>query len=267
MLGDKNKYIEHIEDREQHIVMRKIIDKAEAVLKYHETAYTDFLDPYQRELAASILNRLDVSYYGEGGLLDAERKSIIIFPDYMTKETIKESLDEYPIKAIKIEGSFKFNSVSHRDFLGAILGLGIKREVVGDIFIKEDFATVILHGEISDFVMYNLKQIGKESVDIKEIDLRDVEKPIEEYTDVNLTISSLRLDALVSGICKISRNKSTILINQSKVKVNWRPIDNISFEINQGDVLSIRGFGRLKLVECMGHSKKGREKIRVRVYK
>ncbi len=263
MLGDKNEYIEHIDDKEQHIVMRKIIDKAEAVLKYHETNYTDFLDPYQRELARSILNRLDVSYYGEGGLEEAERKSIIIFPEYMTKNTIEEN----PIRAIKIEGSFKFNSVNHRDFLGAIMGLGIKREVVGDIFVKEDFATVILHADILDFVMYNLDQIGKESVDVKEIDLTEVEKPIEEYTDVNLTISSLRLDALISGVCKMSRNKASILINQNKVKVNWRPIDNISFEINEGDVLSIRKFGRVKLIECLGHSKKGKEKIRVRVYK
>lgn len=263
MLGDKNKYIEHIDDQEQHIVMRKIIDKAESVLKYHETAHTDFLDPYQRELAISILNRLDISYYGEGGLEDAERKSIIMFPEYMTKETIEEN----PIKAIKIDGSFKFNSVNHRDFLGAIMGLGIKREVVGDIFVHEDFATVILHGEILDFVMYNLKQIGKESVEIKEIDLAEVEKPIEDYTDVNLTISSLRLDVLISGICKMSRSKASILVNQSKVKVNWKVIDNVSFEINEGDMLSIRQFGRIKLVECLGHSKKGKERIRVRVYK
>ena len=262
MLGDKNKYIEHIEDEEQHIVMRKIIDKAEAVLKYHETTYTDFLDPYQRELAYSILNRLDISYYSEGGLDDAERKSIVIFPEYMPEDSIKN-----PIKAIKIEGSFKFNSVNHRDFLGALMGLGIKREVVGDIFVKEDFATVILHKDILDFVMYNLKQIGKEGVEVKEIDLTEVEKPIEDYTEVTLTISSLRLDTLISGVLKISRNKSTILINQNKVKVNWRPINNISFEINQGDMLSVRKFGRIKLLECLGQSKKGKERIKVRLYK
>ena len=186
MLGDKNKYIEHIDDKEQHIVMRKVIDKAEAVLKYHETTYTDFLDPYQRELARSILNRFDISYYAEGGNEEAERKSIIIFPEYMTKDTI----EHYPIRAIKIEGSFKFNSVSHRDFLGAIMGLGITREVVGDIFVHEDFAVVILHGDILDFVMYNLKQIGKESVEVKEIDLSEVKKPEEDYDDLVLTISS-----------------------------------------------------------------------------
>ena len=263
MLGDKTKYIEHIEDKDQHIVMRKVIDKAESVLKNHEIAHTDFLDPYQRDLAYSILNRLDVSYYEEGGLEDAERKSIIIFPEYMTIETIEEN----PIKALKIEGNFKFNSINHRDYLGAIMGLGIKREVVGDIFITESSATVMLHMEMLDFFIYNLKQIGKESVEVSEISLEYIERPVEEYDDIRLTISSLRLDTLISGVCKISRNKSAILINQSKVKVNFRPIENISFEINEGDVLSIRKFGRIRVLESLGENKKGKQVLRVRVYK
>lgn len=262
MLGDRAKYIEHIQDKEQHIVMRKIIDKAEAVLKNHDTVYTDFLDPYQRELAYSILNRIDISYYAEGGLENAERKSIVIYPEYMTKETI-----ENPIKAIKITGNFKFNSVSHRDYLGAIMGLGIKREKVGDIFIKEDCATVVIQAEVLDFLIYNLKSIGKESVEIEEIELCKIEKVEEEFRDVNLTISSLRVDSLISGVCNISRSKSAILIGQNKVKVNWKPINNISYEIKEGDVLSIRKFGRIKLIEHSGKSKKDKEKVVARIYK
>lgn len=262
MLGDKTEYIEHIKDKEQHIVMKKIIDKAESVLKHHDTRYTDFLDPYQRELAYSILNRLDISYYSEGGLEDAERKSIVIFPDYMTRENI-----ENPIRAIEIKGNFKFNSVSHRDYLGAILGLGVKREKVGDIFINEDSATVVLHVEMLDFFIFNLKNIGKESVEVDEIELFKIEKPIEEFEDKNLTISSLRLDSLISAVINLSRSKSAILINQGKVKVNWRPTENISYEMKVGDVLSIRKFGRMKIVEDLGRSKKGKEKVKVRIYK
>lgn len=262
MLGDKAKYIDHIHDKDQHIVMRKIIDKAEYVLKNHEIACTDFLDPYQRELAYSILNRIDVSYCSEGGLEDSERKSILIFPEYMTKEAI-----ENPIRAIKINGNFKFNDLSHRDYLGAIMGLGIKREKVGDILIKESFTTVVTQAEILEFFMYNLKSIGKESVNLEEIDLSEIEKVEEEFIDKNLTISSLRLDSLISSICNISRSKSAILIGQDKVKVNWKPINNISYEIKEGDVLSIRKFGRIKLVECMGKSKKDKEKVVARIYK
>ena len=262
MLGDKTKYIEHIQDTQQHIVMKKIIDKAESVLKHHDTRYTDFLDPYQRELAYSILNRLDISYYSEGGLEDAERKSIVIFPEYMPRESI-----ENPIRAIKIKGNFKFNSVSHRDYLGAILGLGIKREKVGDISINEDSAYVVLQVEMINFFMFNLKNIGKESVEVSEVQLSEIEKPVEEFEDKSLTLSSLRLDSVISSVLNLSRSKSTILINQGNVKVNWRPIENISHEIKVGDVLSIRKFGRMKIIEGLGKSKKDKEKIKVRMYK
>ncbi len=262
MLGDKTKYIEHIKDKEQHIVMKKVIDKAESVLRNHEARHTDFLDPYQRELAYSILNRLDVSFYEEGGLEDAERKSIVIFPEYMTRDNI-----ENPIKAIEIKGDFKFNSVSHRDYLGAILGLGIKREKTGDIFISEDSATVILHTEMLDFFIFNLKNIGRESVEVSEIELSEIVRPKEEFDDKDLTLSSLRLDSLISAVCNISRSKSTVLINQGKVKVNWRPIENISHEIKVGDMLSIRKFGRMKVIESLGRSKKDKEKVKVRIYK
>lgn len=262
MLGDKSKYIEHIEDKEQHIVMRKVLDKAEAVIKYHETSYTDFLDPYQRDLAYSILNTLDLKYFEEGGLEDAERKSIVIYPEYMMQDNI-----ENPIKAVKIEGSFKFNDVSHRDYLGAIMGLGVKREVIGDIFVREDFATVIMHMEIMDFFIYNLDAIGKESVEVKQIELSQVEKPIEEFDEIVLTLSSLRLDTLISGIYKISRSKSAALINQDRVKVNWKPTSNISHEITIGDILSIRKLGRVKVVEDLGQSRKGKDRIKVEKYK
>lgn len=262
MLRDKAKYIEHISDREQIIVMRKIVDKAELVLKYHGVESTDFLDPYQRELAYSILNKIDVSFFAEGGIREAERKSIVLFSEYMTKETI-----ENPIRAIVISGNFKFSNLSHRDYLGAILGLGVKREKIGDILICEDCAYVVVHSELTDFFVYNLKNIGKESVSVKEVNLSDIDAPEEEYDEVNLTVSSLRLDSIVSGVCNMSRSKSATLIGQGRVKVNWREIENVSFEIKEGDVLSVRKFGRMKLVEVLGKSKKGKEKIVVRVYK
>ncbi len=262
MLGDRTKYIEHIVDKEQLMVMRKILDKAELVLKYHELEYTDFLDPYQRELAYSILNRIDVAYHSEGGILEAERKSIVIFPDYMTIETI-----DNPIRAILITGNFKFNSLSHRDYLGAILGLGVKREKVGDILISEDSAYVVVHKDLADFFVYNLKTIGKESVSVEEVSLADIVIPEEEFDDLSLIVSSLRLDSVISGACNMSRSKSAVLIGQGKVKVNFRVIENVSLELKEGDVLSVRKFGRMKLVEMTGKSKKGKEKIKVRVYK
>ena len=118
-----------------------------------------------------------------------------------------------------------------------------------------------------DFILYNLKNIGKESIELSEIDLSQVEASIEDFEDKRLTISSLRLDSLISAVHNLSRNKSAVLINQGKVKVNWKLIENISLEVKEGDLVSIRKFGRIKLIEGLGVNKKGKEIIRVRVYK
>lgn len=261
MMIDKAKYIEHIKDKEQHIVMRKLLDNIESVLKYHDIESTDFLNPYQVKLARSILNRFDISYIEEGGLDDSERKSIVIYPSYMIEEDI-----ENPIKAVKIEGSFKFNNVSHRDYLGSILGLGIRREKIGDINIYEDCAILIIHNDLLEFVIYNLKNIGKESVKLKEVDIDNIQQPVEKYRDIQVTVSSLRLDAVISEVCNISRSKASSQIAQNKIKVNWQPILNHYLDMHDGDMISVRGFGRFKILKELGETKKGRIRIVVRIY-
>ncbi|KNF08723.1 putative RNA-binding protein YlmH [Gottschalkia purinilytica] len=262
MIIDKVKYIEHIQDKTQHLPMRKIVDKVERVLKYHEVECTDFLDPYQVRLSHSILNRFDVNFYEEGGINSAERKSLVIFPEYMTKDTI-----EIPIKALKISGNFKFTDLTHRDYLGAILGLGIKREKVGDILIHEDFSQVIVHEDLVDYILYNLKYIGKEPVKIDEIKLDSVIEINQEYKEINITIASPRLDAFISEVCNLSRSKSLLAITQGKVKVNWQPITNSSYKVGEGDTISIRGFGRIKIAKDLGITKKGRDKMTIRILK
>ena len=132
MFNDKEKYISHINDPAQILNMRKIIDKIEIVYNTHKIQNTNFLNPYECQLAKSILNRFDkVSYVEDGGFTEAERKIINIFPEYQSFD-----LDESPITPFAITGNI--NGLKHSDFLGAILNLGIRREKVGDILIHED---------------------------------------------------------------------------------------------------------------------------------
>lgn len=263
MLIDKNKYIEHINDEDQILTMRKVLDKVEKVLKYHVDQCTDFLDPYQIKLSYSILNRfIDINYHQEGGYEDSERKVIIIYPSYKVKDDVDSC-----ISALKVEGNFKFTDLNHRDYLGAIMGLGIKREKVGDILIHDSHGKIVLNKEILEYIKYNLESIGKETVEVKEIGLEEVSKGIEEYKEISATVSSLRLDAVLSSAYNLSRSSSAKYIKSSKVKVNWKPIDQISFEINEGDLLSVKGYGRMRLHKINGTSKKGRIKIVIRILK
>lgn len=261
MLEDKSKYIEHINEDEQKLVIRKILDKIERVLDYHTIEYSDFLDPYQRRLCQSVLNRFfDISYHDEGGYEDAERKSIVIYPKYIDKLSI-----EKPISAVRIDGKFKFTKINHRDYLGAIMSLGIKRDKLGDIIVHETYGQLVLHKDVQNYILLNLKNIGKESVSLSTIDLDEVRKGIEKYKDVYITVASLRLDKIISSVYNISRTISGTNIKNGKVKVNWQPIYQSSYILNEGDMISFIGKGRLRIHEVLGKSKKDRIKVILRM--
>lgn len=258
MIRDKDKYLEHINDGEQIIHMRKLLDKIDMVLKNHSIESTDFLDPYQVELSKSILNRFEVSYVIRGGFKGAERSLITIFPDYLEECDIENS-----IVILKIKGVSKFNSIKHKDYLGAIMGTGIRREKVGDISVSETDGFMVLHREVLEYIKVNLTNIGKESIELIEVESEELDLPGQEYTTRVIVVPSMRLDAIVSEVSGVSRAKSKSIIGSNKVKVNWRPIDNPSYEISEKDMISISKVGRITIGEILGNTKK--ENIRLNI--
>ncbi len=256
---DKDKFISHITDKNQIMNMRRILDKIEIVTNTHKIQSTDFYDPYERRLAQSILNRFQkVTYCQLGGLEEAERKVFIIYPDYYQ---LKQ--EDLPICGIMIYDYV--GRYSHRDFLGSVLSLGINREKIGDILIHENYTQIIVKDEISDYIFTSLERVGNEKVKVMQIPLSCVKKGNVEYKDIYITVSSLRLDALISGSWNLSRQDSQKLIKGNNVKVNWEPIDKVSKEVSKGDIISVRGYGRFILDSIEGFSKKGRIKTKIRL--
>ncbi|MCF6466447.1 RNA-binding protein [Clostridium sp. Cult2] len=241
--------------------MRKVLDQIEIVINRHTIGSTDFMNPYERRLAQSVLNRfMDISYKELGGIDEAERKVILIYPEYFQYQDI-----ESPIKSLMIEGNI--GNLSHRDFLGGILNLGINREKIGDILIHEDNVQVVVKNEISDYILISLTKIGRERVKVKEIPLRELKQGHIEYMDIFATVSSLRLDALISSAWNLSRSKSQELIESKRVKVNWEPIERVSKDIGEGDIISAKGYGRFILNSIKGISKRGRVRVELRLLK
>lgn len=260
---DKAELLEHIKDKDQCLVLRRAIDRLERVVENHSIEYTDFLDPYQRKLCHSFLNRFkEVSYFEEGGLENSERKSIVMYQSYMNKNDI-----EIPISALRISGNFKFKELGHRDYLGALMNLGIKREKTGDILIHKNYGDIIILKELTDYIKYNLEMINKEPVSITEIDISELVDVEEEYIERNIIVSSFRLDVFVSAICNISREKGLFLIKGEYVKVNWQTIGIASKEVYEGDMISIRGYGRIKINKILGKTKKGRNNVSIKIIK
>lgn len=259
MFINREKYLSHIKDEEQILNMRKVMDKIEIVLNSHNMEYTNFLNPYERRLAISILNGVDcVSYLEDGGFEEAERKIIAIFPNYYSFD-----IGNNPITPLLISGDV--SKLSHSDFLGAILNLGISREKVGDILLHEDDAQVIVDSYISRYIIENLNRVNKKNVTVNIIPREKLIKGSESFKEITFTLPSLRLDNVISNTYKISRKESISIIRNGKVKVNWEPIEKIHFEVNEGDLISVRGHGRFIFNSILCRTKKDRIRVLVRI--
>lgn len=259
MTIEREKYLSHIDDIDDIAEMRKILDKIEIVLRDHTVESTEFLDPWTIKLSKSILNRFqDISYIELGGTEEAERKVIMIYPDYYYLNT-----DEYSITALRLEG--EVDPLTHRDFLGAVLSVGINRDRVGDILVHGEHVDIIVKEEMKLFILLNLEKIGNKNFEIKEISLEDIKPVTPEYTEKYQTLSSKRLDVYISAAYNLSRKNSLGLIQSGLAKVNWEQIKNPSYEINEGDMISVRGYGRSFFYSIDGLSRKGRLKANIRI--
>ncbi|OPJ56883.1 YlmH family RNA-binding protein [Alkalithermobacter paradoxus] len=256
---DKQSVTAHINDINLKAKMYKVIDKAQWVIKNHECKSTDFLDPYELKNAISILNSSDdVRYSIFGGYEGAERNIILIYPYYMDNISC-------PIKALQISGDFRFKEVSHRDYLGSILGLGIKREKIGDILIHENCCQLIVQDELSDFILLNLKKVSNNKVHVKEINLKDIKAPKQEYKEIVTTVSSLRLDCIISSVFNLSRQDAAKYVLSEKVKVDFETITSGSKNVKEGSLLSVKGKGRAILEEVGSLTKKNKVRIKTKI--
>ena len=211
---DKEFYVSHIQGDEFIFKMRQVLDNVEMVLNNHRLESTDFLDPYERYLARTVLNRFeDIKYLEDGGLDESERKIISLYPFYFQEEEIEEKISFLKIEFPRVE-------LAHKDFLGAILNLGISREKLGDLYIHSGYTFVIVKREIKDYILYNLTKISNFNVRIKEIEREALEASEKEYKEINKFVSSLRLDSTISAIYNLSRQKSLKLIKSDRVKIN-----------------------------------------------
>ena len=257
---NREKYIENIQNKEQIINIRRLLDKIEIVLNDHIVQYTDFLDPYEIRVSISILNKFeDIAYSEFGGLKSSERKIVAIYPHYYI-------LDEEGIDLNYLEIYDYSSKFSHRNFLGSILGLGINREKIGDILIHGNYAQIVVKKEISDFILISLNKVGKENVKVKETTKEDLLPVILEYKESIITVSSLRLDNIVSGALNLSRKEGQKLINMDFVKVNWETINRFHKEVETGDMVSVRGYGRF-IVNLLGRTRKDRFRISIQLFK
>lgn len=241
------------ENPEQKRFTAQINELAGRSLQEAKPVWTDFFDPAELQQAQAILSwATGVRFNSFGGYQNAERRRLALYPDYYIAQTIEPELE---FLAIRPGAPGELN---HRDYLGAILGLGIERRKIGDLVISGEECQVILVPELAGFIQSNLNKVGSQKVTITTIDPEQLNPPNLREKIIKSTVASLRLDALAALGFGDSRTKMAREIKALRVKVNWKTVNNPDSQIAPGDTISIRGRGRVLFRELGGTSKKGR---------
>ena len=259
---DKEKLLSHLHGEDERLLGDHILDKIEKVLDRKSTERTNFLNPHERKVALGLIKQINgVNHLKQGGYKKAERKRIVIFPDYLFPDHVEST-----IVILRIDGNFNFKNVGHKDFLGAILGLGLKREMVGDILVLDDFAQIIIAEEQFEFVKMNFKKVNEVPVEVSKIESDDIEIPTRNTKDIPTTVASMRLDAVASAGFGDSRSKISRDIKNNRVKLNYKTVTDPASEVELGDLISIRSRGRVEIAERRGLSNRGRIKLLLKRY-
>ncbi|GFI61491.1 hypothetical protein IMSAG049_00650 [Clostridiales bacterium] len=252
---DKQALLKSCDRPDERLLLAKVLDQADLGLRKHIVCFSDFLAPTMEARAYDMLKYVrDLKFISYGGYSDAERKIMAFFPDYYNGEEIV-----FPIEAIKIFYNEKFSSkLTHRDFLGSILGMGIERSKVGDIAVFAGYAYCFAESSIASYVASNLEKVGNTKVRTEIIAVELAEIPEKQMNIKKFTVSSLRADTVFGVVFGKSRNETQELIRAERASVNWVTIKGSADIIKEGDILSLKGSGRGKLIEVGGNTKKGR---------
>lgn len=248
--------------RDEHPFVERVLEWTSRVSDRYEVIRTDFLDPRQAFIVQALAGREAGVYFAScGGYEGAERVRGILHPEYMEPER-----EEFGLKLLEVKGSNEFLSLEHRDYLGSLLGLGIKREKFGDILVHKDSAQFIVAEEIAEYVRLHMTQVHRIHVTVESRPLDEVIVPRQSFRPLSFTVQSPRLDAVIGDVYRLSRAKVIAPIQNGRAKVNWREVNDPSFRLEEGDVVSFKGFGRFKVTEIGGETKKGRIKMEVAVF-
>ena len=222
---------------------------------------THFLTPAERFALQRWLNTQPrCRLFFSGGHPDCERTVGFFLPDYMEEEWLP--LDE-TIRAFELTAAF--GAPGHRDYLGAILAMGLRREWIGDIWIQGQDALVFCLPSVAGQIL-SLEQAGRVSVKTRQIPLREVTAPARKVRPVRFTVQSLRFDAVLGELFRLSRTQVVKLIAAGAAMKNDLPVLKNDAPVAPGDVLSLRGYGKGRIAEAGGASRKGRIFVQAEVY-
>ncbi|WAH35519.1 YlmH family RNA-binding protein [Alicyclobacillus dauci] len=215
---------------------------------------TDFLTPREQYLTESVVGKRGLAHRAHGGYGGAERHRMLIMPDDWYPQP--SDFEIVYLRLVSLEQEMR-----HKDVLGSVLGLGLQRKTIGDIVVGGRLAHLFVSSQIARFLYDELHHVGRTTVSVTvEEEIPDLPPPTYDEKDVN--VPSLRLDAVIASACQFSRSKAQAAVERGDVTLNFAAATSRD-EVDVGDTLSVRGFGRIKVMETLGITR--RERLRLRL--
>ena len=247
---------------EDRMLLAKLWDKINAGIRKNIPANTCFLSPRELEMARFLFGEPE-GLHGFGGYSDAERKMLAYLPEYLEEDALYE--EDSPCVCLRAE-FYPGDTLSHRDFLGALMGAGIGRETVGDICVGREHCDFFVTREIAPYILQNFISAGRVKLRLKQIPLKDADIPAPEVKEIKDTMASLRLDSVISSGFRIGRSLAAQYVTTGKAAIDGLPCEKPDKQIAEGMKISVRGLGKIKLQKINGRTKKDRISVVIHRY-
>jgi len=247
---------------EDRMLLAKLWDKIQSGIRKNIPANTCFLSPRELEMARFLFGEPE-GLHAFGGYADAERKMLIYLPEYLGEDALYDA--DSPCVCLRAE-FYQGDTLSHRDFLGALMGAGIGRETVGDICVGKEHCDFFVTQEIAPYILQNFTSAGRAKLSIQQIPLREVEIPQPEVKVIKDTLASLRLDSVISSGFRIGRSLAAQYVTTGKAAIDGLPCEKPDKLIAEGMKISVRGLGKIKLLAVNGKTKKDRISVVIHRY-
>lgn len=247
---------------EDRILLAKVWDKINMGLRREIPASTGFLSPRELDMTRYLFGDV-AGLTAFGGYEDAERRMLVYLPEYLDMGYLMNG--EAPLVCLR--ASFhEADALSHRDFLGALMGAGIARETVGDICVGQGSCDFFVTAEIAPYILQNFTSAGRTKLHVQAVSLSEVCIPEPETQELRDTVASVRLDSVISSGFRIGRSLAAQYVTTGRASIDGLPCEKPDRTVPEGAKISVRGLGKIRLRTVGGQTKKGRISITVDRY-
>ena len=247
---------------EDKLLLAKLWDKINAGIRKNIPAGTCFLSPRELEMAKFLFGQPE-GLHAFGGYGEAERKMLVYLPEYLEESVLFD--EDSPVVCLRCT-FYQGDSPSHRDFLGALMGAGIAREIVGDICVDKGSCDFFVTAEIAPYILQNFTSAGRTKLHLQQVPLAETNIPEPEVKEIKDTLASLRLDSVISSGFRIGRSLAAQYVSAGKAAIDGLPCEKPDKSVSEGAKISVRGLGKIKLHAVNGKTKKDRISVIIHRY-